>query len=572
MLIVLCLALINANAGNTGIKTIVIDAGHGGKDPGAIGAGKINEKDIALSVALKVGEMIQKNFPDVNVIFTRKTDVFLELHERAEIANKNKADLFMAIHCNSSTSPGLYGTSTYVLGLHRTEANLEVAKRENSVILLEDDRDKHYEFDPNTPEGHIIMSMKQNAFLDQSIDIASKIENQYETFAKRKSLGVKQAGFYVIYKTAMPSLLSEIGFISNLEEEKFLNSAKGQEQIATSLFKAFKDYKFEMENSEGEQFAYEEAKKKSAEQEAKDTAAEKLLAQQNQAPQKEAAPKEQASQAAPESQPAKQEPKAEAKQPTANNSSNTTAQNEPSKSDDPTVALLSGRRIKKPLDNGSGGGATATKEEAPAPVKEEPQPAPKEEPKKEAPKQEPKKTEPKPAPKKTEEKPVVAEEKPEAQPVEAKPAPKKEAAKPEPKKEEPKPVVKEEPKKAEPKPVAENKPEPKKVEPKPQPVKQEPKAEPVKAAGDGAIEFKVQIIALKGRYKDYDQTIKTFPQLAKEENAEGLIRYYICTVKTMAEAKKYQQRAIDAGFKDAFIVGMKNGTRLTGGQLKEYEH
>jgi N-acetylmuramoyl-L-alanine amidase len=182
--------------GSFAIKTVVIDAGHGGKDPGAIGPGKTNEKDVALAVALKLGDYIQKNFPDVNVIYTRKTDVFIELHERADLANKNKADLFIAIHCNSNNSPAIYGTSTYVLGLHRTEANLEVAKRENSVILLEDDRDKNYEFDPNTPEGHIIMSMKQNAFLDQSIDIASKIEGEYESTAKRKSLGVKQAGFY----------------------------------------------------------------------------------------------------------------------------------------------------------------------------------------------------------------------------------------------------------------------------------------------------------------------------------------------------------------------------------------
>ncbi|HWB62303.1 MAG TPA: N-acetylmuramoyl-L-alanine amidase, partial [Chitinophagales bacterium] len=230
----------------------MIDAGHGGKDPGAIGPDKINEKDVALAVALKLGDYIEKNFPDIKVIYTRKKDEFVELYERADIANKAKADLFICIHCNSNTNPSAYGTSTYVLGLHRTEANLEVAKRENSVILLEDDRDKNYEIDPNSPEGNIIMSMKQNAYLDQSIDIASKIENEFETNARRKSLGVKQAGFYVLYRTTMPSLLSEIGFISNPDEEKFLNSAKGQDIMATSLFKAFKAYKFEMENkSEG---------------------------------------------------------------------------------------------------------------------------------------------------------------------------------------------------------------------------------------------------------------------------------------------------------------------------------
>ncbi|MCS6934714.1 MAG: N-acetylmuramoyl-L-alanine amidase [Chitinophagales bacterium] len=241
------------------IRTVVIDAGHGGKDPGAIGPGKTFEKDIALVIALKLGDYIQKNFPNINVIYTRKSDVFLELYERANIANKNKADLFISIHVNSSPNKETYGTSTYVLGLHRTEANLEVAKRENSVINLEEDRDKNYEFDPNTPEGHIIMSMKQNAFLDQSIEFASKVENQFENYARRKSLGVKQAGFYVLYKTTMPSILAEIGFISNAEEEKFLNTTKGQDLIATSLFNAFKDYKNELEGSEGAQYAFEQS-------------------------------------------------------------------------------------------------------------------------------------------------------------------------------------------------------------------------------------------------------------------------------------------------------------------------
>jgi N-acetylmuramoyl-L-alanine amidase len=232
------------------VKTVVIDAGHGGKDPGAIGPNKTYEKDVALVVALKLGDYITKNFPDVNVIYTRKSDVFLELHERAEIANKNKADLFIAVHCNSSPNSETYGSSTYVLGLHRTEANLEVAKRENAVINLEENKDKNYEFDPNSPEGHIIMSMKQNAFLDQSINLASKMESQMENYGQRKSLGVKQAGFYVLYKTAMPSMLCEIGFISNTDEEKFLVSTRGQDMIATSLFNGFKDYKREIENGE----------------------------------------------------------------------------------------------------------------------------------------------------------------------------------------------------------------------------------------------------------------------------------------------------------------------------------
>jgi N-acetylmuramoyl-L-alanine amidase len=254
-----------AQASNFVLKTIVIDAGHGGKDPGAIGPGKVQEKDVALVVALKLGDYIQKAHPDVKVIYTRKSDVFLELHERAEIANKNKADLFIAIHCNASTNPDVAGSSSYVLGLHRTEANLEVAKRENAVINLEENKEKYYEFDPNSPEGHIIMSMKQNAFLDQSIEFASKAENQLENYTKRKSMGVKQAGFYVLYKTAMPSILAEIGFISNPDEEKFLNSVKGQDLIASALYNSFKDYKKELEGSEGEQFAYEQAVEKQKE-------------------------------------------------------------------------------------------------------------------------------------------------------------------------------------------------------------------------------------------------------------------------------------------------------------------
>lgn len=263
---ILTLLVFSAAKANNGfeIKTVVIDAGHGGKDPGAIGPGKTYEKNVALSVALKLGEMIKKSYPDVNVIYTRKTDVFLELHERAEIANKNKADLFIAIHCNSSTNSAVYGSSSYVLGLHRSEANLEVAKRENAVILLEEDRDKNYEFDPNTPEGHIIMSMKQNAFLEQSISFASKGEVYMESYGKRKTLGVKQAGFYVLYKTAMPSVLAEIGFISNPDEEKYLNSTKGQEIIAGSLFKAFSEYKVDMEDSESEEFVRELEKEKEA--------------------------------------------------------------------------------------------------------------------------------------------------------------------------------------------------------------------------------------------------------------------------------------------------------------------
>lgn len=231
------------------VKTVVIDAGHGGKDPGAIGLNKTQEKNVALAVALDLGKRIKAAYPDVKVIYTRSTDVFIPLVERANIANKNKADLFISIHCNSATNRAATGSSTYVLGLHKTEDNLEVAKRENAVIELEDNVDKNYDFNPNTPEGHIIMSMKQNAFLDQSIDIAARIETELTGAAQNthRSRGVKQAGFFVLYKTSMPSLLAEIGFISNPTEEKYLASQAGQDEIAGSIFKAFVSYKNSIE-------------------------------------------------------------------------------------------------------------------------------------------------------------------------------------------------------------------------------------------------------------------------------------------------------------------------------------
>lgn len=387
----------HANANNNfSIKTVVIDAGHGGKDPGASGPGKTNEKDIALIVALKLGDYITKNFPDVNVIYTRKTDVFLELHERAEIANKAKADLFIAIHINSSPNPEFYGTSTYVLGLHRTEANLEVAKRENSVILLEDDRDKNYEFDPNSPEGHIIMSMKMNAFLDQSIDLASKVENQFENYAKRKSLGVKQAGFYVLYKTTMPSLLAEIGFISNPEEEKFLGSVKGQDQLATALLNAFRTYKTEMEGGLGDKMAAEQKEEATQVKEPVKTETK------TEAPvvKKEAEPVK----AETKTEPAVVKKEVEPVKTTTANAD--------------FVMTKSGKNIKKPIEHSSGGGKAAPKPE-PVVKKEEPKPVVAE-PKKEEPKPVvvEKKEEPKPKPavveKKEEPKPVVAEPKAEA--------------------------------------------------------------------------------------------------------------------------------------------------------------
>lgn len=233
------------------LKTVVIDAGHGGHDIGCSGSAN-NEKTVALKLALKLGEMIEKNYPDVKVIYTRKTDVFVELYERAAIANRNNADLFICIHCNANPNSSPYGTETYVMGLHKTEANLNVAKRENDVILMEDNYNQHYDgFNPNDPASHIIFSLNQHAFMDQSILFASSVEKYLKSHAKRSSRGVKQAGFLVLWKTAMPSVLIETGFLTNSSEEKFLASESGQTTIAESIFYAFRDYKNDMENNSG---------------------------------------------------------------------------------------------------------------------------------------------------------------------------------------------------------------------------------------------------------------------------------------------------------------------------------
>lgn len=233
------------------LKTVVIDAGHGGHDHGCSGSSN-KEKTVALNLALKLGALIEKNYPDVKVVYTRKTDVFVELYERAAIANRNNADLFICIHCNANPSSSPSGTETYVMGLHKTEANLNVAKRENDVILMEDDYSQHYDgFDPNNPASHIIFSLNQHAFMEQSILFASSVEKYFKTNSNRSSRGVKQAGFLVLWKTAMPSVLIETGFLTNTSEEKFLGSDSGQNSIAESIFYAFRDYKNDMENNSG---------------------------------------------------------------------------------------------------------------------------------------------------------------------------------------------------------------------------------------------------------------------------------------------------------------------------------
>ena len=230
---------------------VVIDAGHGGKDPGAIGR-IIREKNINLGIALKLGALIRENHSDVKVVYTRDRDIFVELQQRANIANRVKADLFISIHTNSAANSSAYGTETYTLGLARTEENLRVAKRENSVILLEDDFSKRYEgFDPNSTESYIMFEFLQDKHLEQSINLASSIQRQFKHSAKRIDRGVRQAGFLVLRNTGMPSVLIEVGYISNRNEEAYLASEKGQSQMAKSIYNAFCDYKSDYDRKQG---------------------------------------------------------------------------------------------------------------------------------------------------------------------------------------------------------------------------------------------------------------------------------------------------------------------------------
>jgi len=230
------------------LKCVVIDAGHGGHDPGAVSTNKVKEKDITLNVALKLGKMIESNNPEVKVVYTRKTDVFVELHKRAAIANNNKADLFISIHCNSSKKSEPFGVETWVMGLHKSAANLEVAKKENGSILLEKNHAAKYDgFNPNSAEAYIIFSLFQNMYLNNSLSFANAIQNRFRNNLKLFDRGVKQAGFLVLYKTSMPSVLVEIGFLSNRKDEKYLSASHGQESLVFSLYQAFLDYKSSIE-------------------------------------------------------------------------------------------------------------------------------------------------------------------------------------------------------------------------------------------------------------------------------------------------------------------------------------
>ncbi len=230
--------------------TVVLDAGHGGSDPGNLGTGrhKKTEKDISLDVTLKVGEYIAQNFPDVNIVYTRKTDTFPTLSRRVEIANEAVADLFISIHCNANDNKAAYGSETFVMGLHKSEESLKTAMRENASIYLEKDHEKNYAgFDPKNPDTYIILSMRENAYLDKSIEVAKEVQDQFRTRVGRKDRGVKQAGYYVISFTNMPSILVELGFLTNEEEEDFLHTEDGKTYMASGIYRAFKSF-MEQEN------------------------------------------------------------------------------------------------------------------------------------------------------------------------------------------------------------------------------------------------------------------------------------------------------------------------------------
>jgi len=217
---------------------VVIDAGHGGHDPGAVGKNS-TEKELVLKMSIKLTDMIQKMYPEIEVIQTRTTDVFIPLFRRIQFANEQNADLFISIHCNYISSPKTRGTETFVMGLHRAGENLEVAKRENASILLESNFEANYDgYNPNSPEGHIIMSMFQNNYLDKSIELAADIEAQFAASHMSKSRGVKQAGFAVLRRASMPAVLVEAGFLSNEAEEAYLMSDEGQQAVTDALLKA----------------------------------------------------------------------------------------------------------------------------------------------------------------------------------------------------------------------------------------------------------------------------------------------------------------------------------------------
>ena len=231
--------------------TVVLDAGHGGQDAGAVGAFS-KEKNINLRYTLALGDLIKKNHPDVKVIYTRNKDVFVNLNERARIANRAKADLFISIHTNASKNRSANGMETFTLGVSRSKENMEVAMLENSVILLEDDYEKKYEgFDPNSTDSYIMFEFMKDQFMDRSVTCADFIQQNMIKATKRNDRGVRQAGFLVLRATSMPSVLIELGFISNKEEEKYLNNSDNQAKICKAIYQAFADYKHDIDKKNG---------------------------------------------------------------------------------------------------------------------------------------------------------------------------------------------------------------------------------------------------------------------------------------------------------------------------------
>lgn len=229
----------------TRIKCVVIDPGHGGHDPGTVSSGaKYKEKDIVLSVGLKLGSMIKSIYPDIKIIYTRSSDKFVPLAERSDIANRNNADLFISIHVNATKSTSVSGTETFVMGMHKSESNFELCKAENSVIALEDNYETKYEgFNPNSPESYIIFSLLQNTHLEQSIKLAEIVQNNYKKGPVYNNRGVKQGGLIVLWRSTMPAILTEIGFLSNSKDRAAMITKEGQTSIAKRLFNAFCQYK-----------------------------------------------------------------------------------------------------------------------------------------------------------------------------------------------------------------------------------------------------------------------------------------------------------------------------------------
>ena len=272
--------------------TVVIDAGHGGKDPGALGT-VTNEKTLNLAVALELGRLIETQNPDIKVVYTRKTDVFLPLQDRADIVNKNKADLFICIHTNSADQKSVAGAEVFTLGLHKAESNLDVAMRENAVMLLEDGYQTKYQgFNPNSVESYIMFEFMQDQYIDKSVNYASKAQIELNTTAGRSNRGVRQAGFWVLHKSSCPSVLVEMGFITNAAEQTFLASKDGQHRIALALYNAFIAYKYEIDKKSGGQVveAQQETKqevKKETKQETKQEAKQEAKKETKQETKKE---------------------------------------------------------------------------------------------------------------------------------------------------------------------------------------------------------------------------------------------------------------------------------------------